>query len=237
MEKKIQYLKLWLFVSNLILVFVLFEVLSKKTSNDEITVKRINVVGEDETLRMVISNETRQHSGRIEGQDFPQRDRPAGILFFNNEGNESGGIISQVSSKDGRTSSGMSFTMDRYNNDQVIQILNNETYENGIEQIQRGFLVSEFPRGAKFFNLNNEYEQIKKITDEKVRRDKTMDLLRREGAKKRIYLGKSFDNEAGLTLYDQSGEPRLKIFIDDKGQPKIEYAGNDGQMIDLIKTK
>jgi len=235
--KKVQFLKIWLLISNLAIAFLFYKVLTGKLSTDEVTTKRINIIGENKDLRMVISNETRQHSGRIEGKDVPHRDRPAGIIFFNNEGNESGGIISNVTSKDGSTNSGMSFTMDRYNHDQVIQILNNEIYKDGDEKIQRGLLISEFPKGAKFFNLNNEYEEILKIKDKKLQREKTIDLIRREGAKKRVYLGRSFKNEAGLTLYDQSGKPKLKIFVDDKGQPKFEYAGNNGKMIDLIKAK
>jgi hypothetical protein len=235
LKTKIKSLYIWLFVSNLAIAFLAFKLFTIETNTDEITTKRINIVGEDNLPRVVISNEVRQHSGRIEDKEMPKRERPAGIIFFNNEGNESGGIISAVYAKDGRLNSGMSFTMDRYNNDQVIQILNNEMYENGNEKIQRGFLVSEFPKGAKFFSLNNQYEEIKKIKDKKLQREKTIELLRKEGSRKRIYLGKSFNDESGLVLYNKDGKPKLKVFIDDKGQPKIKYANAKGKMVDLIK--
>lgn len=234
--KKIYLLKVWVLITNLALVFLAYQILSKKILADEITAKRINVVSENNEYRMVISNETRQHSGRIEGKDMPHRKRPAGIIFFNNEGNESGGIISMVDSNGGKINSGMSFTMDRYNHDQVIQILNNEVYDNNEEKIQRGFLISEFPKGAKFFNLHDEYSKIEKIEDKELRRKKTIELLQKEGARKRIYLGRNFNNETGLTLYDQSGEPKLKIFIDPTGKPKFEYTDNDGKSINLLKA-
>ena len=108
--------------------------------------------------------------------------------------------------------------------------------EKGEEKTQRGFLISEFPKGAKFFNLHDEYSEIEKIEDKKIRREKTLDLLKREGAKKRIYLGRNFNNEAGLTLYDQAGEPRLKIFIDKDGSPKFEYTESNGKTVNLIKA-
>jgi hypothetical protein len=99
----------------------------KNLKLDELTLKRLNLIGEDGRLRMVISNETKQHPGRMEGKDFPNRERPTGIIFFNNLGDECGGIIANVSSEKNRTNSGMSFTMDNFHDDQVIQILNIET--------------------------------------------------------------------------------------------------------------
>lgn len=236
LNSKITLLAAWLLITNVALGFCIYKMCVGHIASDEITAKRINIIGEDNLPRIVLSNELRQHSGRIEGKDFPKRERPAGVIFFNNEGNESGGIISAVYDKNGKINSGMSFTMDRYNNDQVIQILNNEMYQDGVEKIQRGFLVSEFPTGAKFYNLHNEYEKIKKIEDPKKQRERTLDLLRREGAKKRIYLGKSFNEESGLTLYDKEGTPVLKILVDKNGQPQIQYSKGDGQMVDLINT-
>ena len=63
---------------------------------------------------MVLSNENRQHSGRMNGKDWEKRERPAGIIFFNNEGDECGGLVYQVKEKNGKKISGMSFTMDQY---------------------------------------------------------------------------------------------------------------------------
>jgi hypothetical protein len=235
-SRKIQCLVVWLFLTNIILGVVVYRLYSSKVSVEVLTAKRIDIVGEDGDPRIVLSNEVRQHSGRMFGKDFPKRERPGGIIFFNNEGTESGGIISAVYDKGGKVNSGMSFTMDRMNNDQVIQILNNEVYDNGEEKIQRGFLVNEFPKGAKFFNLHNEYEAIKNIEDKKLQQEKILDLLKREGAKKRIYLGKSFNHETGLTLYNDMGEPQLKIYVDKTGKPKFQYLSK-GKMVDLLKEK
>jgi hypothetical protein len=68
-----------------------------------------------------------------------------GMIFPNEEYDECGGLILQEKTKD-TASSGMSFTMDNYHDDQVIQILNDESYENGKGSIQRGLIINEFPR-------------------------------------------------------------------------------------------
>ena len=146
LKKKLNFLTGYVVVSSTL--FILFALTSfvgkdRKDSMDELTVKRINLIGEDGSLRMVISNESRQHSGRINGQDLEKRARPAGIIFFNNQGDECGGLVAGEAKQGQALNSGMSFTMDNYHDDQVIQILNDETYENEKASVRRGFIVSE----------------------------------------------------------------------------------------------
>lgn len=65
-----------------VLLLSSFEKEDKKETFDEITAKKLNLIGEDGSLRMVLSNETRQHSGRMNEKDYPKRDRPAGMIFL-----------------------------------------------------------------------------------------------------------------------------------------------------------
>src|SRR3954469_5470717 len=59
---------------------------------DQLTAQRIDIVDADGTLRMVISNKDRMHPGVIDGKTI-DRPRPvAGMLFFNDEGDEVGGL-------------------------------------------------------------------------------------------------------------------------------------------------
>src|SRR2546423_13057392 len=60
---------------------------------DEIDVHRINVREPDGTLRMVISNHARLPGVIVRGKENPPVDRPyAGMLFYNSEGTENGGL-------------------------------------------------------------------------------------------------------------------------------------------------
>jgi len=167
LERRINLLTIYAVVSTLALGTLVFTSFKNKENNiltDELTVKRINLIGEDGSLRMVISNEKRQHPGRINGKNLAPRERPAGILFFNNQGDECGGLVYNVAKEKNSTNSGMSFTMDNYHNDQVVQILNDETYNGGnSSDIQRGIMVNEFPEGADFNATNDKYQAILKI--------------------------------------------------------------------------
>jgi hypothetical protein len=61
---------------------------------DEIDVHRINVREADGTLRMVISNHARLPGVIVRGKENPPVDRPyAGMLFYNDEGSENGGLV------------------------------------------------------------------------------------------------------------------------------------------------
>lgn len=207
---------------------------SRPENMDELTVKRINVVGEDGSLRMVISNETRQHSGRIAGKDLPQRKRPAGIIFFNNEGNECGGLIYEVNDSNKVINSGMSFTMDNYNNDQVVQIVNSEKYAKGQQNIRRGLVINEFPQGTGLWGFIDQYEAIKKIADTSVRKQKMNELLEREGSRRRLFIGRTSENQAGLFLYDSTGKPRMEIYVDKSGSPQIKVIDAAGKSRNVL---
>ena len=98
-----------------------------KATFDEIDVKRINVREEDGTLRLVISNTQRFPGIIVKGQEQPHPNRrTAGLLFFNEEGTENGGLTFDGSKRDGKVSSSGHLSFDRYEQDQVIQITQGE---------------------------------------------------------------------------------------------------------------
>jgi len=60
---------------------------------DQITVHRINVVEPDGTLRLVISNHAALPGIIVHGKEQPFPRPQAGMLFYNDEGSENGGLI------------------------------------------------------------------------------------------------------------------------------------------------
>ena len=93
---------------------------------DEINVHRINIRESDGTLRMVISNSSRLPGVIVKGREEPKVDRPqAGMIFFNDEGTENGGLIfggKRLPNGD-VASSGGSLSFDRYGANQVVQLI------------------------------------------------------------------------------------------------------------------
>jgi hypothetical protein len=93
---------------------------------DEIEVHRISVVEPNGTLRMVISNHDRMPGVIVNGKESPKVDRPqAGMLFYNNEGTENGGLIfgGLRNEKGEIVDSGGSLSFDKYGQTgQVVQL-------------------------------------------------------------------------------------------------------------------
>jgi hypothetical protein len=102
----------------------------KTTSFYEIDVQRINVREPDGTLRMTISNSATAPGLIFKGREHPFPNRQAaGILFFNDEGTENGGLLFGGTKKGQNVSSGGHLSFDQYEQDQVISL--DQTEEHG----------------------------------------------------------------------------------------------------------
>lgn len=68
---------------------------------EEISVKRINIIGGNKQNRMVLSNQERMPSPIIEGKEHKRQVAPAGIIFYDENENEVGGIaLSSIDNSD-----------------------------------------------------------------------------------------------------------------------------------------
>lgn len=99
----------------------------RRTQFDEIRVHRIDVVEPDGTLRMVISNKDRLPPVIVKGKEHPEFGEPrpqAGMLFYNDEGSENGGLIfgGRQNEKGEILDSGGSLSFDKYGASQVVQL-------------------------------------------------------------------------------------------------------------------
>jgi hypothetical protein len=236
-EQKVNFLVAYAIISTLFISFLALSSFGKKDkieNFDELIVKKLTVIGEDNLPRMVLSNENRQHSGRMNGKEWAKRERPSGIIFFNNQGDECGGLVYQAKVKEGKTISGMSFTMDNYKDDQVLQILNDEYYAEGKTFIERGISINQFPEGTNIDDRNKKLEELKAIKYDKERKSKTRELLQKEGSVNRLFIGRTKGNSSGLFLSGPDGKPKMMIYVDEKGNPKIQTFNEKGEIKDII---
>ncbi len=105
----------------------------KNNTLDEITVHRINIVEPDGTLRMVISDHAKLPGVIVRGKEQPPSDRPqAGMLFYNDEGSENGGLIfgGHRNAQGEVVDSGGSLSFDQYEANQVVQLAGVDDKEN-----------------------------------------------------------------------------------------------------------
>src|SRR3546814_20356078 len=78
---------------------------------------------------MIVSNSSRSPGIIMHGKErpHPSGNRGAGIIFFNNEGSENGGLtFSGRTGPDGKVVGGGHLSFDQYEQDQVIQLTQSE---------------------------------------------------------------------------------------------------------------
>jgi len=92
LRRQFFFLRAYALVTSLILIVLAGAAFRQTTPQKfgEISVERINLVDADGTLRMVIANKARMHPGVMDGVTI-DRPRPvAGMIFFNDQGDEVG---------------------------------------------------------------------------------------------------------------------------------------------------
>ena len=112
----------------------------------EIDVERINIIEPDGKLRMVISNRPRSIGPIYKGEPFgyPGGSRP-GIIFFNDEGTENGGLVfTGRQQPDGTYTSNVGMSFDQFNQDQVVVL--NYADDNGTRRL--GLTINDRAKGV-----------------------------------------------------------------------------------------
>lgn len=199
----------------------------------EIDVERINIREKSGVLKMVISNKTRQHPGRINGKDIDPREREAGLIFFNGDGDECGGLVYDNDKK----SAGMVYSVDKYLDDQVMQL---QYAEDLIDRKRKyGLQFWTYDKEDAMSERYDRYKSILKMKD-KSEQDKAISKMKEEGllSTDRMFIGKSYENELGLFIRDSKGNVRIKIYVDQQDNPVIECndaAGNSVPVNTIIK--
>ncbi len=90
------------------LFFILVSFKGNNTfTQDEINAKRINITDEQGNVRLVIANEERIPPPILEGKTYKRAISPAGLIFYDKEGNECGGLA--LSGKDNTDISALVF--------------------------------------------------------------------------------------------------------------------------------
>ena len=196
----------------------------------EITAERINIVDADGTLRLVISNKDRMHPGVIGGKVL-RRPRPyAGLLFFNDQGDEAGGMTLTGRESASRRDADAGLMFDQLGQDQTIGF--EYTERNG--QRSAAFKVWDRP-DTPLADLVDELNRARAIQDPAAR-DAAVARVRARAPKaaQRVFIGKTPDRVASVLLADGQGRNRLALKVDADGRASIEFLDADGKVVQRV---
>ena len=149
----------------------------------------------DGTLRMVISNRDRLPGVIVKGKESPPFDRPAaGMLFYNDEGTENGGLIfgGRRNEKGEVVDSGGSLSFDNYEGKQIVQLA-------GVDD-----------KTNRFAGLT--------VKDQS----------------RRIWVGRTEDGVASVSLMDADGRKRIVMQVSADGTPSLVFLDDKGHTIQQL---
>jgi hypothetical protein len=199
-----------------------------KVVYDELDVGRINVREEDGRLRLLISNKQRFPGLLFRGKEHPHPNRKtAGLLFFNEEETENGGLIFSGRTADGQATSGGHLSFDRYEQDQVIQI----TQEQAGNRHGMVFAVNDYPDGSTDLDA---WERADALPEGPAKVAEMKRLRELYGSRRRLLLGKLLDNSSRLTVNDAAGRPRLVLEVAPDGAAAIRFLDEAGKVVRTV---
>jgi hypothetical protein len=215
-----------------------FTRIRQSTKFDEIDVERINIVEPNGNLRMVISNAPRSIGPIYKGKPFGYAGggRP-GIIFFNDEGTENGGLTftgKRDSVGKYHASSGLSF--DQYNQDQILYF----QYSDNNGQRRVGFTIADRST-VDIHDLVSERDSIMTMPEGAARTEALrVWALPRNGVPlfaPRVYMGRDPAKSAVINLSDPNGKPRLRLMVDSLGAASVEFLDETGRVTSRLPNR
>jgi len=216
---------------------------SERTKFIEIDVERINVVEKNGIRRLAIANSERMSPITFYGKEYPSSRTPgannrAGLIYFNDEGTENGGIAwSGKRMPDGKFRASGVLTFDQYNQGEALALW----YDDDNGRRRSGMIVYDQPEGSMQASLDSGVV-FRAIADtaERTRRMQAYReaRLRQSGGVRsytpRLWIGKDPTKASLVTLSDPKGRPRLRLSVDSLGMARLEFLDENGKVTEQV---
>ena len=236
LRRQLRFLRLYAVANTLVMIVLAtsaFRQAAPPQKFGEVTVERLNVVDADGTLRLVISNKDRMHPGQMDGKVIVRPRPVAGLLFFNEEGDEVGGLTFTGREVNGMRRANAGIMFDQYKQDQTIGLSYSETNGRRIA----GFQVWD-RSDSRLSELIEKLNAANKIAD-RAERDKAIAAIRAAAppGPRRVFVGKNAEKAATVSRADGDGKPRLTLTVDAAGNPRIEFLDAAGKVVSRLPDK
>jgi hypothetical protein len=199
-----------------------------------LSVERLNIVEADGTVKMLLTNAerfptTEEVNGTVLNEDRKKR---SGMLFFNEDGIEAGGFIYDGRKNARGHSAGMSLTFDKYDGDQVMQLLTVDEKRNDKRIIRSGLSFNDRAEHETQGGTRAIMRELAKISDRAEREAKVAEYEQQGliGGAPRILLGKTASQNNGLFLFAKDGSPRAMFYVDENDEVQLQFINSKGEV-------
>jgi hypothetical protein len=193
---------------------------------EELEAKRIRIVDEDGTVRMVLTSPPFP-GALFRGKPIngDQNRQEAGLIFYNDEGTECGALSFHGRTGPDGIDAEMMLTFDAYEQDQALTL---SFVQRGSE---RGYGLSMVDRPLTPFT--DTLEKQRRIESMPERPEKQQEIRNlSEAHSQRLFLGRLESGEVGLYLMDSKGRPRIRIGVSADDVPRLDFLSETGEVTD-----
>jgi hypothetical protein len=203
----------------------------------ELDIERLNVIGTNGKPVLVLANRRMIPGPSMNGKSYPRsvsegRELLSGMIFFNEEGDEVGGLVFNGFKKgagpeDFGAIEHLSF--DQWKQNQVLAL----QYNDHSKSRRAGLMVWDRPTGVP---LDVELDRIKRMPGatpaerESLKREADMARARGDSGAQRLFVG-SRDRTAEVQLSDTKGRARARLYVGPDDAPHLDFLDGDGKVV------
>lgn len=224
-NKRLRYLEIYAVVSVMVFGVLTFSAWTKSREKfAEIDVERLNVRQKDGKLLMVIANNERMPDPIINGKSWKEP-RPAGMVFYNEFGDENGGFLFGAVVGGGKYGAYHGLSFDKYKQSQAMALV----YNDHSGKYRAGLQVWDRPE-IPLDEIITKREEAKKMPDGEAKAAALKKIDEENFSPTRVYVGKNADKESEVTLYDAKGKARIKMSVTAEGNSKLDFLDAEGKV-------
>jgi hypothetical protein len=202
----------------------------------ELNVERINIIGSSGKPVLVLSNRERMPGPSMDGKTYPRsvsegRELLSGMLFFNDRGDEVGGLLFNGFKKGaGESDYGAlgHLSFDQWRQNQVLAL----QYNDHGNRRRAGLAVWDRPTNISMAEELDRALKMQSATDpERAVLRQQIAEARAKGAygAQRVFIG-SEDQAAQVQLSDTNGRVRARMYVGRDNQPHLDFLREDGSV-------
>ena len=192
--------------------------------------ERINIVNPDGSQALVLANRARLPQPVVNGKELrSDRGQMPGMLFYNQAGDECGGLIfdGKLDAK-GLPAGGVHLSMDRFGGDQQMALGQDEGggfMESGLNIYDRGLAKDYEPlyQALRQAKAGPEKEALARRWEESGGRQT-----------QRLFVGKTRGRSSAVILADAQGRPRIMMLVAPEGQPTLNFLDAEGKVLQSL---
>lgn len=236
LRKEVRVLKAYAIASSMLFAILIFAAFRspKVATFDQIDAHRINIRETNGTIRLAISNTDEFPGGSMDGVELKYRNghRGAGLLFFNDRGDENGGLVYEGQLVNGVPEANSTIRFDHFRQQEAVGL----NYEQEGNKKQSGLLVWDQPDTPLTGDMFRALNRVQAIKDSAAKAAAFKEFQQKYNAAfghftQRVFVGRTMDDDAAVLLMDKHGKARARLAVDSAGVASLQFLDDSGKVV------